>query len=422
MGRGLAVIETHPIQYHAPIYRVLQQRLGVPVTAIYGSDFSVSGYRDPEFGVTFAWDTDLLSGYTSIFLSRVANGGARAAQEASPQGIRKALQEAAPGAVLIVGYSPRFHQVAFYQARKAGHAVLFRGETTDHARRRSTIKEWIRDSALRWVYRRCARLLYVGQRSYQHFKRLGCPDEKLIFSPYCVNTDPFRFDETARVRLRLDARLSLGVSETQTVLLFSGKLSPRKGPGLLIRAVRELSQEIREEIVVVFLGNGELRGELESLAQSPLPVKVYFADFQNQTLLSQYYHAADLLVLPSLHSETWGLVVNEALHHRLPCVVSEAVGCAPDLVDPGMTGEICETGSVPSLTLAIQRALVLTGRPETREKCREKVSGYTIEKAAEGIAKAYWDVVESKRIEQRVKGISASLHHLSHHPRWTSAF
>ena len=70
----LAVIETHPIQYHAPVYRVLQQRLGVPVTAIYGSDFSVAGSRDAEFGTTFAWDADLLSGYTPLFLSRVDSG------------------------------------------------------------------------------------------------------------------------------------------------------------------------------------------------------------------------------------------------------------------------------------------------------------------------------------------------------------
>ena len=97
-------------------------------------------------------------------------------------------------------------------------------------------------------------------------------------------------------------------------------------------------------------------------------------------------------MLPSLHSETWGLVVNESLHHGLPCVVSEAVGCAPDLIEAGVTGEIAVTGSVASLVSAISRALALIGRPEIRETCREKVSGYTVEKAAEGIAKAYWAV------------------------------
>jgi glycosyltransferase involved in cell wall biosynthesis len=41
--------------------------------------------------------------------------------------------------------------------------------------------------------------------------------------------------------------------------------------------------------------------------------------------------AADCLVLPSDHGETWGLVVNEALASGLPCIVSDACGCAEDL-------------------------------------------------------------------------------------------
>src|SRR5438445_5111187 len=74
-AHGLAIIETHPVQYHAPVYRAVQ-RLGVPITVVYGSDFSVAGYRDREFGARFAWDTDLLSGYSARFLTQVATGGA----------------------------------------------------------------------------------------------------------------------------------------------------------------------------------------------------------------------------------------------------------------------------------------------------------------------------------------------------------
>src|SRR5207249_7022917 len=123
---GLTVIETHPIQYHAPIYRVLQERFSIPTTAIYASDFSVTGYQYREFGATFAWDTDLLSGYTAVFLSHVANGGAHMAEAVSTRGLGKALQEAAPEAVLVTGYSPRFYQAVLYQAWRARYPILFR--------------------------------------------------------------------------------------------------------------------------------------------------------------------------------------------------------------------------------------------------------------------------------------------------------
>jgi glycosyltransferase involved in cell wall biosynthesis len=394
---SLVVIETHPIQYHAPVYRVLQKEFGIPVTAIYGSDFSVAGYRDDEFGTTFAWDTDLLSGYTSIYLSRVAEGGARSAEQVTTRGLSAALRAAAPAAVMVVGYSPRFHRWAFLTAWRAGHSILFRGETNDAARERNPAKTWARAQALRWLYQRCDRLLYVGQRSREHFQALGCPEDKLMFSPYCVDTTPFQLDERARDRLRTATRTALKIGPDKAVILFSGKLSRRKGPDLVLRAVKQLPAGGHDRIVVLYLGSGELQDELQALSRQPPAVTTHFLGFQNQKQLSQYYHAADMLVLPSLQSETWGLVVNDALHHGLPCIVSKAVGCAPDLIEPGVTGELFETGSDRSLATAIGRLLPLTDRAATRAACREKVGGYTVEKAAAGIAGAFFAVARTER-------------------------
>jgi len=390
---SLAIVETHPVPYHAPVYRELQKSWGIPVTAIYGSDFSVAGYRDREFGATFAWDTDLLSGYSSIFLDRVVDGGAGSDAEVTTHGLREALRRAKPDAVMVLGYNPRFHRQAFFSARRLGCPILFRGETTDHAQSRGALKSWAREKALRWLYQRCAKLLYVGQRSLEHYRRYGCPADKLVFSPYCVDVTPFQYDEAARGRFRAATRSTLGVRGDKKVIVFSGKLSMRKGPDLLLRAIKQLPAETRDRMVVVFLGSGELQQALQALAKQSPAVSVHFLGFQNQTQLSPYYHAADLLALPSVVSETWGLVVNDALHHGLPCLVSTAVGCAPDLVESGVTGEVFATGSEASLADAIVKALPLTESNEVRVKCREKVGGYTIEKAAEGIARAYSAVV-----------------------------
>jgi glycosyltransferase involved in cell wall biosynthesis len=389
----LAVIQSHPVQYHAPIYRELQAKFGIPVTAIYGSDFSVTDYIDREFGASFAWDTDLMSGYTQIFLSRVSEGGARAFEEVSARGLGEALWGIAPRVVLLLGYSPRFNQVAFYEAWRAGCRILFRGETTDHARNRTPIRTLARDSILRWLYGNSDRLLYVGERSYQHYRRLNCPDEKLVFSPYSVDIFPFELDESARARMRPAMRGNLGIGEGQIVLLFSGKLSHRKGPELILQALKCLSSDVRERVAVVFLGSGQLAEELRRLAREQPQVRVFFPGFQNQTQLSRYYHAADLLILPSREGETWGLVVNEALHHGVPCVVSDAVGCAPDLIESGITGYTFESGSLQSLASVLQQAFGLIGREDVRLSCRRKVSRYGVEDAARGIAEAYNQVV-----------------------------
>jgi glycosyltransferase involved in cell wall biosynthesis len=388
----LVVIETHPIQYRAPVYQALSKQFGIPITVIYGSDYSVIGFHDEEFRTKYAWDVDLLSGYKSIFLSQVKNGGAQSYEEVSPQGLAKVLDEIAPTAVLITGYNHRLYQAAFSLALKAKYPILFRAETTDYGLKRNSLKALLRDSLLHWSYQRCAKLLYIGQNSKAHFQRLGFSEQKLIFSPYCINAASFQCSEAVRDELRQCTRQHLGIAPEQIVLLFSGKLSNKKRPDIILQAVKQLPSEIRSQIAVIFLGDGKLRKALENFAPSSPLVNAYFVGFQNQTQLSRYYHTADFLVLPSQYSETWGLVVNEALHHGLPAIVSQAVNCAPDLINPGVTGDIFETNSVESLATTIERLLPLVGRQDIRDKCRERVNEYSVEKAATGIAKAYTEI------------------------------
>lgn len=248
---GLTIIDTHPIQYQAPLFRAIQSQFGIPVTVIYGSDFSVAGYRDLEFGETFAWDTDLLSGYRSVFLSRVSDGGADRVDRLTTQGLKMAILQSNPRAVLVCGYKPHFHRAAFFYAWRAGFPVFFRGDA-DHLKKRGLLESWIRDRALRWFYDRCSKLLYVGELPRRHFKRLGVPDEKLVFSPRCVDAGGFRCGELDRERLRRSVRSEWGLAESNKALLFSGKLVPRKGPDLLLQAVKRLPEKVRQEVVVFF--------------------------------------------------------------------------------------------------------------------------------------------------------------------------
>ena len=116
-------------------------------------------------------------------------------------------------------------------------------------------------------------------------------------------------------------------------------------------------------VQVVLVGSGELEDALREAATSELEVPVHFAGFKNQSELPQYYVGADLLVLPSDGGETWGLVVNEAMACGLPAVVSDAVGCAPDLIDAGETGEVFPMGDIEALADALERALPLSVVP-----------------------------------------------------------
>jgi glycosyltransferase involved in cell wall biosynthesis len=385
----LTVIGTHPVQYQAPVYAAVEQQFGIPVRAIYRSDYSIAGGYDKEFQTPVTWDNFAIDAKTTTFLSTT-----RAGAEQPQVGLGEALRQAAPGAVLLTGYQPGFLLRAFFEAKRRNYKVLFRAETTDRALERSAAKSWLRDQFLRNLYRRCDRLLPIGSHSRDHYRRLGCPESRLIAAPYCVDTRVFQCEEHSRDKPREAKRRELGIAEGQIALLFSGKLGTRKAPDLLVEAAKRLPGELRKKVILVFLGSGPLEEHLSQLAEGEPSIQTHFVGFKNQSQLSPYYHSADLMVLPS-YSETWGLVVNEALHHGVPCVVTEAVGCAADLIDAGVTGEVAKTGDADSLAAAIGRAINLSGDPAIRAKCREKIGGFTVERAAEGIAKAYWSVTQN---------------------------
>ena len=68
----IAVLNSHPIQYFAPLYAHLNAASDLEVTALYLSNVSIRGGIDAGFSREVKWDLDLLAGYRSVFLGEAA--------------------------------------------------------------------------------------------------------------------------------------------------------------------------------------------------------------------------------------------------------------------------------------------------------------------------------------------------------------
>jgi glycosyltransferase involved in cell wall biosynthesis len=136
------------------------------------------------------------------------------------------------------------------------------------------------------------------------------------------------------------------------------------------------------------VGDGELRARCESLvAEQRLPVS--FAGFLNQTEIPAAYAAADCLVLPSDEGETWGLVVNEGMACGRPAIVSDRVGCGPDLVEPGLTGAVFPFGNWDALARTlIEFAADPAALRRMGDTARERVASYSVGAAVQGTLEA----------------------------------
>ena len=172
------------------------------------------------------------------------------------------------------------------------------------------------------------------------------------------------------------------LNPAQGVSSSRAKLIQRKRPFDIIDALA-LVRAGGGDVHGAFVGAGELEQAIRSRAAAK-DVPVEFHGFRNQSELPAIYAAADLLVLPSDAQETWGLVVNEAMACGIPAVVSDAVGCAPDLIEPGLTGATYPVGNVHALANAIQSVLRLD-EGTVRRQLAEKMEIYSPVHAAEGI-------------------------------------
>lgn len=63
MKSKLAILNTHPIQYFAPLYKELAKQENIDLTVLYCSKWGVEEYVDPQFKTSFKWDIPLLDGY-----------------------------------------------------------------------------------------------------------------------------------------------------------------------------------------------------------------------------------------------------------------------------------------------------------------------------------------------------------------------
>jgi glycosyltransferase involved in cell wall biosynthesis len=390
----LLIFEAHPVPYHAPVFRAVAQDHGVPLHVMYGSDFSITGYLDAGFSTQLSWGEALVKGYSHSFLSRAAEGGAMRFEEVRGRGLTQAADQWPAQAVLSIGYYARFDLAGLAYCVRRGLPLMFRGETNDQAHDRPWWRNLLRTLYLRRLYARCSAMLYIGERSKQHYLRYGARPEQLFFSPYCVVDEAFSAAPPVKARARAEVRKSLGIADDARVLIFSGKLTHKKGVDLIPAAVRLLPPPLRSRLHLLFLGDGPLRSQLAQDCAAEPRVPASFVGFQSQRQLASYYHAADLLCLPSRERETWGLVINEALLSGLPCIVSDRVGCQPDLIFPGETGEVFAAGEVAALSQAIERLSHYTDQPGLANRCQSLAAHYSVQNAAQGIAQA-WDKIKT---------------------------
>jgi glycosyltransferase involved in cell wall biosynthesis len=170
------------------------------------------------------------------------------------------------------------------------------------------------------------------------YARGGLPRDRLHVVPHFVE-DPGARPETRSSR---------------PTVLYLGRLSPEKGIQTLVDAWQRARVPTGARLSIA--GDGPLRESLQQqMAGSARGIELL--GHVTQPALSELIHGADLLLVPSECSETFGLAVVEAAAHGTPALVADQ-GALLEAIEPGKTGSSFPAGSAPALADALSRLLV----------------------------------------------------------------
>jgi glycosyltransferase involved in cell wall biosynthesis len=370
---------SHPIQYFAPLFRLIAAQGDVDLFVLYRSRAGIDEYYDSGFGQTVKWDIPLTSGYRHTFLSK------KNTLSGLELSVASALVRERPDVLMVHGYADATNLFAVWIAKAMGTAVLVRGDTrlqTRHLRRFS-----VRKVFKRRLFRAVDGFVAIGSMNRAYYLDLGVPADRVYSAPLCVDNEKFSLKEEERTVERRRWRKRLGLQDDAIVILYAAKLVASKRPNDLLAAFTALAPR-HPSANLVFAGAGDMEASLRHFAEETGLRGVRFVGFQNQTQLPGLYAAGDVFVLPS-EDEPWGLAINEAMAAGLPVVVSDEVGAGPDLVDGMRTGLIHRCRDVQSLRSALERLL---DSPELRKangrRAQEVIKRWSIEASATGIVNA----------------------------------
>ena len=375
----LAIVASHPVQYYAPLFRTLAGKLDL--TVFYAHRDTTDDQARAGFGVGFAWDVDLLSGYDSVFLdNRATNPGLGRFGGVDTPEIGAKLRDGGFDGVLVLGWYLQSFIQALVAARRAGIPVMVRGDS-QLGTPRSSAKTLLKAALYPLFLRQFAAALVVGERNRAYWRHYGYPAARMFSSPHCI--DNAWFAERATPEARAAIRARFGLAPDVPVALFAGKLLEFKRPGDFIAGIAA-ARAGGVPVEAMIAGSGPLEASVREQAVA-LNVPLHMLGFCNQSEMPGAYAAADVLVLPSTARETWGLVANEALACGRRVLLSDAVGSAADLTTDPRVGQTFTLGDSEGCGKVL--ASMLMEAPD-RQAIAEVSNRYSLETAADGVVRA----------------------------------
>jgi glycosyltransferase involved in cell wall biosynthesis len=350
MINKIIFFQSHPIQYYSPLFKEMDKTIDMEV--YYYSECGLIASYDSGFGKEVKWDIPLLDGYTYHFLKNFSVSKSMDCKwyNAINFSILNVIRKTSSKILVINGWS----YFSDWLVLIAG--VLFRKQIwvkADNPLSQEVKTGWkakLKKLILKKLLFPCFdKFLYVGTESKLFFEYYGALPKQLVYTPHAVNNAWFQEYYNDKLHLKSTYREQCNVPKDSFVFLMCAKFISEKNHFDIINAFAKLKDQ---HCFLILVGDGPLKSNILAYITTHQIKNILLTGFVNQSEIAKYYQISDCFILTS-SKETWGLAVNEAMNFALPIIISDACGCAFDLVEQGENGFIYPVGNISLLVKAM---------------------------------------------------------------------
>lgn len=278
--------------------------------------------------------------------------------------------------------------IALKAAKKIKAKTVFWTEKWEADRNKQPFAKWVKNRihalAIRLLTKDVTVCVAASTRTKLYFmNHIGIPEERIIVL-YHSNISP-------KCDVQLNIKEIYGFPPNSEIILFLGRLVPRKGCDILIKAFADVVK-VKPNACLLIVGEGPSLTECQQLAGELSIPHIVFAGKVEPAKRALYYQQSVVSCLPSYSYkgiiEAYGLTVNESLEQGTPVVTTTAVGAGHDLHD-GRTCIMVEENDKNALAGALIKVLEDRHKSETRELCVSKFREFSVERMADNFCKSF---------------------------------
>lgn len=354
--RKLLVLQTHPIQYYAPIYRALAQRDRIEVKVIYLTDAGAKAHHDPGFGQQISWDIPLLEGYEYHILQPDTEITHRNFWQRHDSNLVRVLAEERPDWILLYGYASRMNWSALTWARRYKICVAYTSDTNIRLMRRGW-RGLAKQFFIRWYFKQIDTFLSPSEANRDYLLALGAQTSKIRWCPFAIEFKRFKADSPLNTINHID-------------FIWVGKMIAVKRPMDFVNAIAELLHRGHQQVSARMIGSGPMFNHVLNGAETISTKKtISFSGFVNQLALPAELHRGRIFVFTS-EGDQYGLATTEASACSLALIVADINGCVGTTASaqPNVNTLIYPAGDIQALADCMETLLT---NPERLKSMQE---------------------------------------------------